>query len=191
MQIKVKEYYNKKIKVATEPSKYDIELNFFTQRQEVELQKPYTFPRGARFDISLECLSCKDKISILSEQFRKNKGLPYVYNLGLLSTANKNRTFIDSIHTVFPYIEMNYLNDYWILISPPENRSSIFDLLYFKCPHCNEKYLSINLYIPPNITEINNGNEIVHSLGKNCLYDIARVDFDEPEFFKESGLLHA
>ncbi|TWP26863.1 hypothetical protein ETU09_09930 [Apibacter muscae] len=191
MQIKVKEYYNKKIKVATEPSKYDIELNFFTQRQEVELQKPYTFPRGARFDISLECLSCKDKISILSEQFRKNKGLPYVYNLGLLSTANKNRTFIDSIHTVFPYIEMNYLNDYWILISPPENRSSIFDLLYFKCPHCGEKHLSIYLHIPPDISETSNGNVTVLSPNQLCLYDIARVDFDEPEFFKESGLLDA
>lgn len=66
-----------------------------------------------------------------------------------------------------------------------DNVHGIFSLFQVKCPDCQSKYLGIYIYATADIPE-RPGD--IPAPSQVYLDNIAWVEFDEDEFFKEAGI---
>lgn len=182
MKIELKAFYTKTIKVEIEPRVFDIEYGFLTERTVEHLKIPCTFLSGYEFKLSYSCLSCESEIVLTQEIITSQIG---ELNLGKLCARESGKlSFLNSIYNLFPNIKKKYLNSTWFLIAD-YNVSSVFRLFHVKCPHCQAKYLGIYIYRTAEIPE--RPGEIPVP-AKVYLDNIAWVEFDEDEFFKEAGI---
>ena len=181
MKIERKAFYTKTIKVEIEPRVFDIEYGFLTERTVEHLKIPCTFLSGYEFKLSYSCLSCDSEIILTQEVITSQFGK---LNLGYLKTGKLRKlSFLESICDIFPNMKKIYLNSKCYLES--DNVHGIFSLFQVKCPDCQSKYLGIYIYATADIPE--RPGEIPVP-AKVYLDNIAWVEFDEDEFFKEAGI---
>ena len=181
MKIERKAFYTKKITVQIEPHEVDIKFGFLTEMKVEHLKMPCTFLAGKEFNIYYSCLSCDSELvltsAIITSQIEE-------LNLGKLYTRELRKlSFLESICNIFPNIKKRYSNSNCYLKS--DNAHGTFRLFYLKCPHCQAKYLGIYIYI---IAEIPDRPGPKLAPAQVYLDNIAWVEFDEDEFFKEAGI---
>ncbi len=182
MKIERKAFYTKTIKVENDPSDFDIEYGFLTESKVEHLKMPCTFLTGYEFKLSYSCLSCDSEIVLTQEIITSQIG---ELNLGKLYTGKLRKlSFLESICNIFPNLKKRYLNSTWYLVAD-YNVFRIFRLFHVKCPHCQAKYLGIYIYILADVPE-RPGD--IPAPSQVYLDNIAWVEFDEDEFFKEAGI---
>ena len=181
MKIERKAFYTKKITVQIEPHEVDIKFGFLTEMKVEHLKMPCTFLAGKEFNIYYSCLSCDSELVLTSAIITSQIG---ELNLGKLYTRELRKlSFLESIYNIFPNIKKRYSNSNCYLKS--DNAHGTFRLFYLKCPHCQAKYLGIYIYI---IAEIPDRPGPKLAPAQVYLDNIAWVEFDEDEFFKEAGI---
>ena len=181
MKIERKAFYTKKITVQIEPHEVDIKFGFLTEMKVEHLKMPCTFLAGKEFNIYYSCLSCDGEIVLTSAIITSQIGK---LNLSYLMTGKLRKpSFLESICDIFPNIKKRYSNSNCYLES--DNIHGTFRLFQVKCPLCKAKYLGIYIERAAEIPD-RPGPKLAPA--QVYLDNIAWVEFDEDEFFKEAGI---
>jgi|GEM_PF-4889494 len=175
MEIKLKKYYTPELTIIVNPSEWDIKFDFFNKEKVYHSNLPFRFLRGGEFSIKCKCASCERPLIIESSFLAPFEYKRTYLDVGILSPRRKSQEFINVFFQVFKKL---WVNEYESTCLEGGGLAYSF---YQKCPHCQVQYLATYCNIQgrlPERTDPAIPDEFY-------IEEIAWVEFDEEEFFRE------